>query len=364
VKKTSEEIGRDIALTDDDFRVLSGSALAVDPWVASSLMQKAIRRGEVEYAQRAALTFNRQRGAAVWRRLTVVAFEDVGVASADALVVTTIAATSPFWRGRVGEREAIAGIVRLLAEAPKDRSSDHLIFAAKEHPSLESIREMVGSSSLDRRLEMLITDLPLAARAIAAWFCSGVEWGDEHRLDGGDLPRLMSTFRGLGVPAPVLEATRNAAARTREPITIMIPLIWLAAAEDGPPNILAHQVPPTPVLNGVPLYAFDTHTALGKMAISRFAKENEPVREALAQHVPEHKAQRAACVAAFYADAAPVARRFAWSQSAALESLGIETDMHVAGVPSAGVAPILTAVKENLGHLNAIRAELLCGVRQ
>ena len=51
--------------------------LLADQWVIISLLQKSIRRGEVETAQRAAFTLFRQKGSAIWRRFMVIAFEDV-----------------------------------------------------------------------------------------------------------------------------------------------------------------------------------------------------------------------------------------------------------------------------------------------
>ncbi len=53
--------------------------LPLDPWTASSLLQKAIRRGDTDLAQWAASTLHRQRGASIWRRLVLIAFEDVGI---------------------------------------------------------------------------------------------------------------------------------------------------------------------------------------------------------------------------------------------------------------------------------------------
>ena len=53
--------------------------IAADPWIVSSLLQKSIRRGEADIAQRAALTFFNLKGTAIWRRLMVIAFEDVGL---------------------------------------------------------------------------------------------------------------------------------------------------------------------------------------------------------------------------------------------------------------------------------------------
>ena len=63
-----------------------------------------------------------------------------------------------------------------------------------------------------------------------AWYASGLEWGAEKRVGKGDLPALLDAFRSLGVPDSLVGATGVAARRTREPIVVMVPLIWLAAA--------------------------------------------------------------------------------------------------------------------------------------
>ena len=125
---------------ENDLRRFASAArprpLAIDPWVASSLLQKAIRRSDVDLAERAAFTLRGYRGQGVWRRLIADAFEDVGVGSVDALIQTTTACTSPAWRLRAGRDElSLRFVVRLLAEAPKDRSPDYLICAAHDHLS-------------------------------------------------------------------------------------------------------------------------------------------------------------------------------------------------------------------------------------
>jgi len=78
--------------------------IAADPWVISSLLQKSIRRGETEIAQRAALTLLNFRGSAIWRRFILIAFEDVGIGSIDA-IATVVSASSDAalrktWGGR------------------------------------------------------------------------------------------------------------------------------------------------------------------------------------------------------------------------------------------------------------------------
>jgi replication-associated recombination protein RarA len=61
-------------------RKLDIEPVVADQWVTISLLQKSIRRGEVETTQRAAFTLFAQKGSAIWRRFIVIAFEDVGAA--------------------------------------------------------------------------------------------------------------------------------------------------------------------------------------------------------------------------------------------------------------------------------------------
>jgi hypothetical protein len=349
--------------TDDDHSVRPTIAqpLTIDPWVASSLLQKAIRRGDADLAERAAITLHRLRGNGIWRRFLVIAFEDIGVASIDALIKTTAACTAPSWRTDVagGDERVLCLIARLLAAVPKDRSPDCLISAAQSHPALEDARRRVGAMTIAQRVDYAANDTrPLPERAVAAWCASGVEWGAEHRIGRGDLPGLMSALRHLGVPADLVTATRIAATRTREPIVVMTPLLWLAASAAGDHRVVDCPVPPATMIGDIPSYAFDKHTAVGKSAIHRFAHENHAVRDALAAYVPEYRAKDVACIAAFHVDAAPVSRRFAWDGSAELERLGDEAEMMKAGVPREGVAPLLNVIRDNLDHLNAIRAQL------
>ena len=354
------------AADDRSARSTIPQPLATDPWIASSLLQKAIRRGDADLAERAAITLHRLRGNGIWRRFLVIAFEDVGIASIEALIKTTAACTAPSWRASVdgGDERVLRLLARLLAEAPKDRSPDHLISVAQSHPELEDARRRVGAMTIAQRVDLAASDTrPLPERAVAAWFASGIEQASEHRVGRGDLPALMSAFRGLGVADDLITATRIAATRSREPIVLMTPLLWLAASAAGDHRIVDCPVPPVTMIGDVPSYAFDKHTSAGKAAIHRFAHENQAVRDVLTAFVPEHRAKDAACMAAFQVDAAPVSRRFEWMGSAELERLGVAADMMKVGVPHAGVAPLLNVVRDNLDHLNTIRARLFSAAR-
>jgi hypothetical protein len=219
---------------------------------------------------------------------------------------------------------------------------------------LTGFAQEMASASLPTRLSRIGSRaLDLPHRAVATFLVSGTGTRNAER------ETLLSAFRGLGVAEELVAATGVAATRTREPITVMAPLIWLAA-RDSKRQVRDWPVPLLVKSGDMPLYALDMNTRLGLEAISRFARENTPVRECLARFVPENRWRSAAYVAAFYVDAAPVARRLVWDQSESLEAFGIERDLLYAGMPAEG-EPLLDVMRANLGHLNELRAQALAG---
>ena len=170
---------------------------------------------------------------------------------------------------------------------------------------------------------------------------------------------MFAVFRSLGVPEELIVATEIAAARTREPITVMVPLIWLATKKTTIPDICEFPVPASPVVGGVALYGLDMHTRIGREAIWRFARENDAVQKCLHLYVPAKRWRDAAYCGAYYVDAAPISRRLMWDQSEILEAFGIERDLSVAGVKPEGFQPLIRTMRDNLEHLNRLRGEVL-----
>ena len=62
--------------------------LRCDRWLALSAMQKSIRRGDGLTAQRALRTLYQHDPSSTWRRLLIIACEDVGIGALGAVVMT------------------------------------------------------------------------------------------------------------------------------------------------------------------------------------------------------------------------------------------------------------------------------------
>src|SRR5687768_11925317 len=68
---------------------VSARPLSISPWLAMSLLQKAVRRGQREQSLRAAATLLLTSPDRLWRRCAVIAFEDVGTADNETVSLVT-----------------------------------------------------------------------------------------------------------------------------------------------------------------------------------------------------------------------------------------------------------------------------------
>jgi hypothetical protein len=330
-----------------------------DRWLASSVLQKAIRRGDVLIAQRAVRTLYRHDPRSAWRRLVIIAFEDVGIGALGAVgMATSLNSNADARRELGGDETAALATSEMLAKSPKDRSADLLFAAVLHDPALEIVRTECRCLSIARRLEWVADPtLSLPERALAAWHSSRVaSWGDRP-VGPGDLGALMRTYAELGVPERLLEAVVHATKKTREPFVLMLPLLWLVAA-DGETELVDSPLAPSGLIKGVPLYALDRHTRLGGEAIGRFGRENGEIAQFLTEHASSSR-EGALRMAVFYADSALTRPTLQWRQSAELTAAGTAADFHKVNVAAGVGAALVQLVRAHVAHLNAIRAQVL-----
>jgi hypothetical protein len=330
--------------------------IKVDAWIANSLLQKSIRRGDENIAQSAVLTFHASRGAAVWRRLVIIAFEDVGVADPETVEIAVRVGVNRAFRRDIGPDDTVAcNLARLLAGSPKSRSAEHLATIAKYHYSLDGHRATgVGyRASPDDALRAADPGLSAPERALAVWRASSLSRQD-GRAGAGKIAELLCTFVAAGVPGDFIEATERGFKMVRDPIVPMVCLAWLLA--DQPQAIVDEALPRWLDLDGLPSYALDKHTWVGRRSIRDFVKYNDAVRNCLDRLVQARSLSDAAYMAAFYADAAPLARKVTWNGADVLRNLAIEADLMRVGVGQESVEPLLQTFSAELDHLNELRA--------
>lgn len=328
-----------------------------DTWIISSLLQKSIRRSDTATAQRAASTFHRRKGPDIFRRLMIVAVEDVGLGDIGLVQEAARLSDRKYRRDIADDPTVLLRFVRQLSEAPKDRSSDYLC-SARVHPDFGSLLMELEGAPQERLLDLLsdpsqqITCRGLAALVACRTGYNGRIWArGQHR-------EVLAALNEAGAPEELTSAARIIAERTTNAMPIMLPLLWLAAGREGTWGERAGPLPAEALYEGLPLYALDKHTRTGRQAIRLLARRYRPLTAILANYAPK-RARDAAYMAAFYADATPTARRRTWPGSDELEVMGTEADMVWAGVAREGVSEVLAGMREALPMLNEFRREVL-----
>ncbi len=326
-------------------------------WIARSALQKYIRRGQADLAAQTILTLRQIDPNVIWKRLLVIAFEDIGIGDIDA-VITATAATSAAWRKAIGSDDDVAiAVTRLLSMATKDRNCEALWTTAALHPDLRRCRYHVFEQTIPEQLaEVADTTSPLVKRAVAAWFSSGVDHWQNNRIGDGDLPALLKTYRDLGVSDSVVDATAWAIKKEREPIFTMLPLLALTADHA---LVTAPTVLPIAMEGDVPLCALDKFSRTGKAAIAEFAVSSPATSKMLNDLLPFRHWSAATGLGVFYCEGFLVTPKLQWSQSASIERMGMEADFLRLGFPVQHITQFIDTVRIELSALNCIRTKML-----
>ncbi len=330
--------------------------LPCDRWIASSALQKSIRRGNTMVAMRAATSLIEHGWGPLWRRLLVIAVEDIGIGAVEACAEVTHLFGEQKYGSSAIRKTALYHSCSLLAEAPKDRSTDFLIAVAMHEPGFNHARELCGQARIEERIELAFRqDWSLPERAIAAWYASGIESWPERRVGRGDMIGLLQRFADEGAPAGLLEATRLIAKATGEPITVFLPLLWLALAKEQS-TVVQTELPRSGEVDGIPLSALDLHTRLGREALSIFGRQNVEIATFLSDNLKGFRAVKALRYAAFFADSGLIRPRLIWRTGSEIERQGIISEFRSIKVDPTVGKQLIVLVREHLDELNGIRA--------
>ena len=332
--------------------------LVCDRWVALSALQKSIRRGEIETAKQAVRTLLLTGSvAAVWNRLLVITFEDIGLGSTEALLnVVARARHKPMRLDLGSELAALDKTIAMLCEAPKDRSADLLLITAQHDPELADFRQTLNTLSLVELMPLLV-DNGISLYERAAVILNLVRF--DSRLRASDVEHILYSFDKLGVSRINLDSVRIAIQKTGEPICLMLPLLWLEHPETEPVTIYTSDKRDWPVHIGIPLAALDGFTRIGRQALKLFAVDCEQVDNLLSAIKPRSAALAGMRLAIFYADSSKLSIAIDWPRRQEIYGRGVMADFASAGISPRMAELLLYTVNVNLHHLNAIRCEVL-----
>jgi len=293
--------------------------VGADVWLLASLLQKAIRRGDVAMARRAAHHLLKVDPQRLWRRLMTVALEDIGIASTEIAAELVAIAALPVARRLVGSNEVAIDIaVQRTCAAVKDRSGDH--FGSLEQQVLAQWRNCLKPTSVDAYLAALFASNTAWQRRL----CAAVLLSDPSRERASQrleaFGRTTDSFVRCGAPLHLIAACEVYTARARDRLPVFVLLAWCLWHTDGASRAMApHTLPEPDWLDQLPGYAFDPiRTRLGRRAVDLWLRS-------YLQKPPFDSRQIA--IALWNTESAACARTLSWSLGSVIEQQARGADL-------------------------------------
>jgi hypothetical protein len=333
--------------------------LAISPWVAMSLLQKAIRRGRRVLALRAAATLLTGSPERLWRRLACIAFEDVGLADIDTVATVTAAVVGKKFREFLGGEWSTASfLVSKMADAPKCRAADDLLLVAESHPDLEDARLQFAFRSTEDLIDIATGDDPLPIRALAAWYSLGTDRRPSPRLSSrqGDPTASFRALRQI-IPPAVVEIAREGFRKTGEVLCPFVALLWplrqqqTAIVEDD-------EFPPEVMVGDVPGWAYDMYSREGRTALATFINGTTETARWVRDHIPPRQRISFLGGVVFRVEGGLVRKRLRWKTGDELQRM---VEIECNGPHCRDATEILQLMRADITALNEFRTELIGG---
>lgn len=339
-----------------DCKVPTVEPLSASSWVAASVAQKAIRRGDVDLATRAALALLDTDAAKLWRRLAGIAFEDIGLADLECVRLVMAATAGKGFRQQYGGEHRVAGlVVARMCVAKKCRSADDLFIAVSHHHELEEVRTDLAREDLSQHLRHLRERRSLLGLAVTALNASGVRWNGRVEGKAADAAATFAAMLDAGIDDEIVALAEQGFRRTREALPVLLPLLTLAMPAGELPS-QDDEFPPVVIgRNSVPTYCYDAFSWEGKSALARFLKRNTNTGRWLRRYVPAERRLAVLHGAIFRLDGGRVRQRVEWPCAMTLRWLA---DSGYHDMKLSDPAGFLEMIRADLPELDEERANV------
>lgn len=333
------------------------------PWIAMSLMQKAIRRGDSHIALSAAASLLEMAPQRLWRRIGCIAFEDIGVADLECVGLVTAALTRKAMRKQLGGEWTVASlVVEKMANANKNRSADDLLMTVEQLAHLASERSWFATMPEQRLREIILGCPDLHKRALALWYLMGTtRWTSNVLAERkGNCDMAFSTLAEHGVSPTVLAITEMGFRKTGEMLAPFMAILTLENDIRG--KAIRNDTLPTIGLAGhIPSYALDTHTREGKQAFARFLNTNAETARWINENRPKEARLRLLGELVFRVEGGQLIRR---SAGQAADDLRNQYEIGCLGMPPEEATTLLALMRKDIGQLNACRAQMMAAAKK
>lgn len=328
--------------------------LPIDRWLAASCLQKAIRRNDVATALRAGLTLWTHDRRSFWRRISIIALEDSGAASPDAIIKTLTAFNNGAWRAKHDDLKIGLYLTKLLCTSTKLRLADEFYSIASVGREYGELRVALAKVPDNALADYALLQLnPLPERCLALWLLAGTKRypHDNLPMRVGSLEAAFEVVQNLDAPDDLKKCCLGAAFKSQWPLALFTPLLYQEVQRQPRPLFVWYDVfEPSEIYKGVPLVGLDMFTRLGKACTGQLQKS-----------VPELKAfsVKQIGLGVFYSEGYCVNARLTSERLEEYRRAGEIADIEAAGLDVPSYLGLRELLDAHVGTLNTIRRKRL-----
>jgi hypothetical protein len=330
------------------------------PWVAMSVLQKAIRRGREDLALSAATTLLRDAPDKLWRRIGCIAFEDIGVAGLEPVGLATVALAGKRRRAALGGEWAVASCVVIeLSRAPKCRAADDLLMACELHPAYADARAQLPRLSTRALIEIATGQGPVQGRALALWYALGTDRDRSTLVRRRGDPRVVfDQLCEVGWPHAAVEVAREGFRRTS---VTLCPLVALLASEPRQAaQIENDDLPAEDMIGDIPAWALDVYTREGRAAFAGLLETDAPAARWIQRNVRQARRLSFLGHIVFRVEGGLVANRMRWPLA---DELRRQVDYECSDRDCTDATEILGLMADDIPRLNEARVAVMGALR-
>ncbi len=329
-----------------------------DKWVLASNLQKSIRRGLIKTAVGTATKLLAVDSSYFWRRLLVIAYEDIGVADIQLSHDLLKTFRREALHRQLGAERVAAYFADALSRACKSRALCDAIAMLEFNVRLGEIEKPCFYLTDSQLVESVCrTTEPLMSRVAALRHICGYRdnvYGS-YRAATKPRPELMREVCQV-LSLTDMEATLFTSGQsTSESLNIPLPVVVQLVRGD---KYVAYSDQEFDGMNGLLFASLDRHTRTGKKCFTQLARNVEAIGKFFRQR-PELNPAEAIGVAVFIIEGASLNRWVVFPQSDFLRQIFEQNFLEHAGVTGGGASELLHIVQDNLTELNRIRAEVI-----
>jgi len=334
-------------------------------WLASSAMQKSIRRGDVETAKKMAEAIIHLEPRYFWRRVRVVMCEDIGCAHLPLVGAFFAICGKTKARAKLADEITWAHwFAEQMAQSPKDRSADDLNLVAHADMFLAGKAVWVADMDLSKRAHLAKRTNHVPLRTIALTSISGwmplhqsLTQGRQYEVAGNLKTFIQVASDTLGIP-PLVQFIVRRAQGNGTPFHLTLPVVWHLAQQD--PHVRVQTAPVDRQFVGPwPAAAIDTHNRPGKRAIAHWWRRAPEIADYIERESVPDWANAAMGVAVFKAEGVARDQRLVFERAHEIERISTQNILSVEGHADSHVDHVFKLVRRNLDTLHDARATIL-----